>query len=181
MIVKRAWNVFINKDHDLYEWCADMTGKANNLSNAVRFRQRQVFFARNKDITDLSDNEKEILNEINAVLGIDMLSCKRSLTYTFLYNLLQKSNNPDFCADKFPKQSAEWVVKQAVQDMNNYYAALIEYSANPSRFTGSVHQVTKRKVVTVLLVFQIKTVQLKLITTVSLSHVFPLKRKFRFV
>ena len=32
MIEKRAWTVFINKDHDLYEWCADMTGKANNLS-----------------------------------------------------------------------------------------------------------------------------------------------------
>ena len=59
MIVKRAWNVFINKDHELYEWCADMTGKANNLSNAVRFRQRQVFFARNKDVIDISDNEKE--------------------------------------------------------------------------------------------------------------------------
>ena len=59
MIEKRAWNVFINKDHALYEWCADMTGKANNLSNAVRFRQRQVFFTCNKDITDLSDNEKE--------------------------------------------------------------------------------------------------------------------------
>ena len=113
-----------------------MTGKANNLSNGVRFRQRQVFFARNKDITDLSDNEKEILDEINTVLGIDMLTCKRSLTYTFLYNLLQKNNNPDFCADKFPKQSAEWVVKRAVQDMNDYFAALLEFSVNPSKFTG---------------------------------------------
>ena len=94
---------------------------------------------------------------------------------------MQKSNNPDFCADKFPKQSAEWVVKKAVQDMNNYYAALIEYSANPSRFTGPVRHVTKRKAVTVLLVFQIKTVQLKLITTGSLSHVFRLERKYRFV
>ena len=35
MIVKRAWNVFINKDHELYEWCTDMTSKANNLSNAI--------------------------------------------------------------------------------------------------------------------------------------------------
>ena len=181
MVVKRTWDVFVDKNHELYEWCADMTGKANNLSNAVRFRQRQVFFARNKDVTDLSDNEKEILDEVNAVLGIDMLSCKRSLTYTFLYNLLQKSHNPDFCADQFPKQSAEWVVKQTVQDMNDYYAALIEYSANPSRFTGPVHQVTKRKVATVLLVFQIKIVKLKLITTVSLLHVFRLKRKFHFV
>ena len=180
MVVKRTWDVFVDKNHELYEWCADMTGKANNLSNAVRFRQRQVFFARNKDITDLSDNEKEILDEINAVLGIDMLSCKRSLTYTFLYNLLQKSNNPDFCADKFPKQSAEWVVKQTVQDMNDYYAALIEYSANPSRFTGPVHQVTKRKVVTVLLVFQIRIAQSKLIRTAFLSHAFHSKRKFRF-
>ena len=42
MIVKRAWNIYIDKDHELYEWCADMTGKANNLSNAVRFRQRQI-------------------------------------------------------------------------------------------------------------------------------------------
>ena len=146
MIVKRAWNIYINKDHELYEWCADMTGKANNLSNAVRFRQRQIFFARNKDITDISDNEKEILDEINTVLGIDMLTCKRSLTYTFLYNLLQK-NHLIFVG---PKQSAEWVVKQTVQDMNDYYAALVEYSANPSRFTGPVRQVIKRKAVTVL-------------------------------
>ena len=35
MIVKRAWNIYIDKDHELYEWCADMTGKANNLSNAI--------------------------------------------------------------------------------------------------------------------------------------------------
>ena len=79
-----------------------------------------------------------------------MLSCKSSLTYTFLYNLLQKSHNPDFCADKFPKQSAEWVVKRAVQDMNDYYAALLEFSVNPLKFTGPVHQVIKRKAVTVL-------------------------------
>ena len=70
-----------------------------------------------------------------------MLSCKRSLTYTFLYNLLQK-NHLIFVG---PKQSAEWVVKRAVQDMNDYYVALVEYSANPSRFTGKPPQVTKRK------------------------------------
>ena len=136
MIEKRAWNVFINKDHALYEWCADMTGKANNLSNAVRFRQRQVFFARSKNVADLSDNEKEILEEIQFVMGIDMLTCNRSLTYTFLYHLLQKSHNPDFCADKFPKQSAELVVKQTVQDMYDYYAELEDYSVNPSKYTG---------------------------------------------
>ena len=42
MVVKRTWDVFVDKNHELYEWCADMTGKANNLSNAVRFRQRQI-------------------------------------------------------------------------------------------------------------------------------------------
>ena len=72
-----------------------------------------------------------------------MLTCKRSLTYTFLYNLLQK-NNPISVG---PKQSAEWVVKRAVQDMNDYYAALLEFSVNPSKFTGKPPRVTKRKMV----------------------------------
>ena len=29
MVVKRTWDVYINKGHELYDWCADMTGKAN--------------------------------------------------------------------------------------------------------------------------------------------------------
>ena len=45
MIVKRAWNVFINKDHELYEWCADMTSKANNLSNAIPVSDRSFLHA----------------------------------------------------------------------------------------------------------------------------------------
>ena len=51
-----------------------MTGKANNLSNAVRFRQRQVFFARNKDVTNLSDNEKEAMRLMLFWRHADMLA-----------------------------------------------------------------------------------------------------------
>ena len=61
MIVKRAWNIYIDKDHELYEWCADMTGKANNLSNAVRFRQRQVFLHATKTLPTFLITKKRSL------------------------------------------------------------------------------------------------------------------------
>ena len=34
--------VEIHPEHPLYDWCHKTTALANNLANAVRFRQRQV-------------------------------------------------------------------------------------------------------------------------------------------
>ena len=56
--------VEIHPEHPLYDWCHKTTALANNLANAVRFRQRQVLTAVKKEPKDWTVNEKEIMDEI---------------------------------------------------------------------------------------------------------------------
>ena len=76
MIVKRQRTVYVYKKDRLYDWCSEVTHKATNLKNAVRFRQRQVFTARNKKVEELSQNEQSVLDEIKATLGYDLTKRK---------------------------------------------------------------------------------------------------------
>ena len=41
----RTRSMYIGKEHSLFPYAEKVTALANNLSNAIRFRQRQVFTA----------------------------------------------------------------------------------------------------------------------------------------
>ena len=136
MNVRRVHTVIINKGHFLYPWCDNASRKANNLKNAVRFRQRQVLTARGKNPSSLTVNEMEVVEEIRRVMDVDVLKDSVSITNGFLYRLMQDSRNPDYFTAGLPRQSAQHVIRQAAEDMDSFYEATGAWKKNPSKFNG---------------------------------------------
>lgn len=132
--------VQVKHTSELYEWCHQMSLYANNLYNAALFRERQVMCSRNKTEEELSDNEKEVLKEIEEALP--KMKQKRTipasgvLPYVFLDDLMKTRKNPDYYAYGFPVQTAQFVLKQVVHDIGSYFDSVRAYKANPSAFTG---------------------------------------------
>lgn len=115
-----------------YLWkCCELS---KNLYNASLYRIRQNYTLQEKD--SLSDNEKEVLAEIDKT--IEASSFKRpgyNITYEFLEKLMRVNENPDFFAG-LPMQSAQAVVKSACKDFKTWLASLKAYKKNLSSFMG---------------------------------------------
>ena len=62
----RTVSVHIADGHPLYDYCDKIIRLSNNLSDAVRFRQRQVITAVSKNEADRTDNERGVMDEIRA-------------------------------------------------------------------------------------------------------------------
>lgn len=105
-----------------------------------------------KDPAALTDNERGFLDEIARALPVMNAAGKQPteagdrykmpaqgksfLSYPFLEALLRASNNPDFLCGKLPRQAAQAVLKDCVQEMKSYYAAKREYKRDPGKFRG---------------------------------------------
>ena len=142
----------VGNSHPMFGYFEGLCGAANNLKNATRFRQRQVITAVEKDPSALTANEREVLDEIAKALPVMNAAGKRPdeagdrykmptqgksfLSYPFLEALLRATNNPDFFCGKLPRQAAQAVLKDCVQEMESYYAAKREYRRDPSKFRG---------------------------------------------
>jgi putative transposase len=114
-----------------------MTSKACNLSNAVRFRQRQVVTARSKNPDELTDNERFVVDEIRKYSGLDVLSEGNGfLSNRVLYHVFQDGRNPDYYADGLSVQSAQQTIKKRIADWESWLSALKSWEADSSRFTG---------------------------------------------
>lgn len=138
----RTVSVHITDGHPLFDYCDKITRLSNNLSNAVRFRQRQVITAVSKDEADRTDNERRVMDEIRAAIPCmkkpkQMPSAKKHfLSYTMLDEILKYTDNPDYYAEGLPRQSAQGIIKQCVSDMKAFYRSVREYRQNPGSFTG---------------------------------------------
>uniref|UniRef100_UPI003D7E5176 hypothetical protein n=1 Tax=Brotaphodocola sp. TaxID=3073577 RepID=UPI003D7E5176 len=100
----RTRSICITQNHPLFDYAETVTRLANHLSNAIRFRQRQVLTAVSKPATDWSANEQEVMQEI-----LDAISqMKRPvpaptkenhfLGYSFLDSVMKYTKNPDYYA-----------------------------------------------------------------------------------
>ena len=136
-------NVLVN-DPELFEWCDTLAHKANNLYNAALFRIRQCMTSRKKDADKLTENELEVLSEIDR-MNIALVSNDKkprpiprsgSLSYTFLDDLMKYTDNPDYICPELPKQTAQNMLKHASGDMKSFFKAIRAYNADSSRFTG---------------------------------------------
>lgn len=107
---------------------------SKQLYNASLFRIRQSFTGWEK--TARTPNEKEVFEEL-ALLKKTYpdLTCKKVLSYKVLEKLMRVTRNPDFFSG-LPMQTAQAVVKDAVNDFQNWLKALNAYRKDPSRFTG---------------------------------------------
>ena len=89
-------NIFVEAG-PVFDWCDLTAHKANNLYNAGLFRIRQCMTSRRKESDDLSDNEREVLSEIDQMNKVLMLNNKKPrdipnsgcLLYTFLDDLMK--------------------------------------------------------------------------------------------
>lgn len=71
MSYMRTVKVNISEKHPLYGYAQQLTAMANNLSNAARFRQRQLMTAAKKEPADWTANEQEVMDELYAAFPED--------------------------------------------------------------------------------------------------------------
>jgi putative transposase len=134
MIVYHTSKICINRSHSLFSWCETITSCATNLSNACRFRQRQILTAKNKNINELTDNEKKIVNEFLQIEEYHSIKDIPNISYKSMEKVMRINNNPDFFAKGLPRQSAQHVLQNAISDMKNYYASLKEWYKHPKKY-----------------------------------------------
>ncbi len=126
----RTDRIYVNTQHEMFPYFDKLAHKAKNLYNASLFRIRNAFTAHSK--TNLTSNEKEVLNELALLKGQKDYYV---LGYGLLQRLMRVTQNPDFFAD-LPMQSAQATVKHACSDFQNWLSALRKYKQNPTLFTG---------------------------------------------
>lgn len=121
-------------NHDLFAYAERYTALSKCLYNAALFRVRQIFTGYDKPAR--SANEAEVFEEVRLLeKQYPNIHVKRVISYSHLEKLMRVTQNPDFFAG-LPMQSAQWTVKQAVQDFKNWLAALKEYRRAPGKFLG---------------------------------------------
>ena len=138
-----SMNVMVN-GNDVFDWCDVCGHKANNLYNAALFRIRQCMTSRTKTFDQLTDNEREVMNEIELMNQALIARNKKirsipesgCLSYTFLDDLMKYTRNPDYNCPDLPKQTAQQVLKHAVRDMTSFFEAMKTYKEDSSLFTG---------------------------------------------
>jgi putative transposase len=119
----------------LYPYCGSLCRLSNNLYNASLFRYRQAMTARNKTETDLTDNEREVMKEMQDTLPhTKREEVPETLTYCYLDSLYKVTKNPDYYSEGLPRQSAQAAMKQMFRDMKGYFEAMHAYRVSPDIF-----------------------------------------------
>ena len=117
-----------------YRYCEERATLAWHLYNAALFRIRQIFTGWDKSTR--SENEREVFSEVAALeAAYPNIHVRKVIGYAHLEKLMRVTENPDFFAG-LPMQTAQAVVRQAVQDFGNWLAAVRAYKKDPSSFTG---------------------------------------------
>lgn len=139
----RTRTVRIREHDSLFGYFDEMSRRANNLYNAARFRERQIFSGVGKDPADRTDHEKAIFAELEQALlakgkSLSAMPTKEHafIGYAYLQDWLRAAQNPDFFAEGLPRQTAQQILKHSVKDMKAFFSALRAYKRNPSKFTG---------------------------------------------
>ena len=135
----RIDRICVNTKHEMFSYFDTLAHKAKNLYNASLFRIRNAFTAHGK--TNLTSNEKEVLNELALLKG---QKTYHVLGYMMLERVMRATKNPDFFAD-LPMQSAQATLKRACADFQNWLSALRKYKKNPALFTGKPRMPGYRK------------------------------------
>ena len=140
----RTMKIMVRSSDDLYPYLDEIAHLTNNLYNAAMFRIRQVFTGIEKLSAQqpITSNEQEVLQEIQDTLPLmgaayQMPSKgKTFLSYRFLDCLLKRSKNPDYTAERLPRQCAQQTLKQATKDMKSFFKLLQLYKKDPGALTG---------------------------------------------
>ena len=136
----RTVNIQISRDSELFEWCSHNARCANNLYNVALFRERQMMSSARKTLRQLTDNELEVMSEVEfAKLAMSKpreVPKSGFLGYVFLDAVMKYSGNPDYNAAGFPKQCAQNTLKDVVQDIASYFASVKDWKTHPGKYKG---------------------------------------------
>ena len=82
--LKRVFKYSISKEHELFYFCEEETFYAKNLKNLANYYLRQCFSLHSRDISTLSDEQKELIMDVNkAITNFNekskaLFSCERA-------------------------------------------------------------------------------------------------------
>ena len=126
-----------NKDVELRNYCSSQCKKAKLLKNSVTYRLRQLFFAWQKDYIDLSEHEKEVLDEFMTTYDKYSSINKDHMfpTYNQFERMFRNTKNPDFF-NGLPAHASQYLIKNGLQDFKSYFNALKKYRKDLSKFTS---------------------------------------------
>lgn len=118
----------------IFDYCDRNAEYAKLLYNAALFRIRQIFTGYDKE--NRSDNETQVFSEVALLEDqFPSIHVKKVISYCHLEKLMRVTDNPDFLAG-LPMQSAQNVLKQAVQDFKDWLKALSDYKKHPEKYLG---------------------------------------------
>ena len=106
---------------------------AKNLKNAVLYRLRQSYTAMYKET--LSDNEKEVLDEMELVRSRGYKIGKRLSSYYEMDRIFRETHNPDYFSG-LPMQSANQCVKDVIEQFKSFVSLTNKWYKNPSSLLG---------------------------------------------
>ena len=137
----RTVSVAVARGDPLYPFLNGIAHFSNNLYNASLFRLRQILTALRKEPNRLTDNEKEVLKEIDTLLAVKPELRRPTaenpyVGYPFLYHLLYVNENPDYLCDGFPRQTGQQIIKNAVRDMTGFFRSKADYRKHPEKYLG---------------------------------------------
>ena len=137
----RTVSVAVARRDPLYPFLNGIAHFSNNLYNASLFRLRQILTALRKEPNRLTDNEKEVLKEIDTLLAVKPELRRPTaenpyVGYPFLYHLLYVNENPDYLCDGFSRQTGQQIIKNAVRDMTGFFRSKADYRKHPEKYLG---------------------------------------------
>ena len=126
-----------NKQHNLIQYCDEMTSLAKLFKNSVIFRCRQLLTAKNKNFTNLTQNEQQVLDEFKLTEDkFKPISDKYYLpSYYHFVHLFTITNNVDYY-NNLPMQSSQQIIKECLSDFKSYFKASKDYIKHPNKYTG---------------------------------------------
>lgn len=141
MSYMRTLTIHVKQNDPLFPYAEKLTALANNLSNAARFRQRQLLTASGKVPALWTENEQDVVEELMETFpevfrdGLENKGMYLN-AYGHLEKLMRTVENPDYFADGFPRQCSQQILKQAARDMKSFVESLRAYQKSPESFTG---------------------------------------------
>lgn len=128
----------IDKSNKFYSYFDEIAHEANDLYNAILFRERQLFFSNDKLKQEMSENERLVRAEAGRYTektGYE-LSDSGFAGYEFLCGMTALNHNSDRYAEHIPSQTAENVIREVCEQFIGFFNSCKVYRENPSVFTG---------------------------------------------
>ena len=150
--VKKQYSIYkcrVNEKDPLFAMFDEWAHLSNSLYNETLFVLRQLFTGLNKDKKDMTDLESTTIDNVLEVLKSydkELILDKdhRLVNFYFMDYYFKKTNNENYNSS-LPKQSAQYVIKDACNSFKSWFKALRSYKRNPSKFTGKPKMPKYRK------------------------------------